>query len=50
MMEEMKRSVWGNGDIIIPRYLIIKDGEVVEPNALEPGAKGKLYQQIGQYL
>lgn len=34
----------------IPRYVILKDGNVIVPEALPPSKKGELYKQLEQYL
>lgn len=34
----------------IPRYVILKDGKIVVPDALPPSKKGELYKQLEQYL
>ncbi len=34
----------------IPRYVILKDGKIVVPEALPPSKKGELYKQLEQYL
>jgi thiol-disulfide isomerase/thioredoxin len=34
----------------IPRYVILKDGKIVVPEALSPSKKGELYKQLEQYL
>jgi thiol-disulfide isomerase/thioredoxin len=44
-------KVLGNKELLaIPRYLIIKDGKIVQANAKAPSQKDKLYQELEQYL
>jgi len=51
LRQDLINVLWaGNKNYAIPRYLIIKNGQVVEKNALRPSDKQKLYSQISKYL
>ncbi|WP_316836306.1 TlpA disulfide reductase family protein [Pedobacter nutrimenti] len=50
LRQDLMNKFWDGKGYSIPRYLIIKDGKVVEANAMRPADKDKLYQQIGTYL
>lgn len=50
LQQDLMNKLWDGKGYAIPRYLILKDGKLVVPNALRPSDKGKLYEQIGGYL
>jgi hypothetical protein len=47
---DLMKRFWDGKGYSIPRCVIIKDGLVVEKNALRPSDGQKLYDQIGKYL
>ncbi|HTM99733.1 MAG TPA: TlpA disulfide reductase family protein [Pedobacter sp.] len=51
LLKDLISKLWGGkGGYSIPRYLILKDGKLVVPDALRPSDKQKLYDQIATYL
>ncbi|RYG20265.1 MAG: TlpA family protein disulfide reductase [Chitinophagaceae bacterium] len=50
LQKDLINKLWGGKGYAIPRYLIFKDGKLVEANALRPSDKAKLYEQIASYL
>lgn len=50
LQKDLIAKLWDGKGYSIPRYLIIKDGKVVVPDALRPSDKTKLYDQIAMYL
>ncbi len=50
LQQDLINKLWGGKGYSIPRYLILKDGKLVEPKALRPSDKDKLYAQIEGYL
>ncbi|HWW38461.1 TlpA disulfide reductase family protein [Pedobacter sp.] len=50
LRQDLMNKFWDGKSYSIPRYLIVKDGKVIEANALRPADKDKLYQQIRKYL
>ena len=50
LRNDLMKRFWDGKGYSIPRYVIIKDGEVVDKNALRPSDKQKLYDEIGKYL
>jgi thiol-disulfide isomerase/thioredoxin len=48
LKKDLMNLFWDGKSYSIPRYLIVKDGVVVEESALRPGDGQKLYDQIGQ--
>lgn len=50
MYAELINRFGKNQSFSIPRYLIVKDGKIVEDDALRPSDQQKLYDQIGKYL
>ncbi|MFT3825957.1 MAG: TlpA disulfide reductase family protein [Chitinophagaceae bacterium] len=50
LKKELIDVIWKNKQVSIPRYLIIKDGKLVETNAKRPSDKDELYRQISAYL
>lgn len=50
LQKDLINKLWNGKGYAIPRYLILKDGKLVVPNALRPSDKSKLYEQIEQYL
>jgi thiol-disulfide isomerase/thioredoxin len=51
LLQDLIEKIWHlKKGYTIPRYVIIKNGEVVENNALNPSDKQKLYDQIAKYL
>ena len=50
LLKDLINKLWGGKGYAIPRYLILKDGKLVVADALRPSDKGKLYEQIAQYL
>jgi len=50
LRQDLMNKFWDGKSYSIPRYLIVKDGKVVEASALRPADKGKLYDQIRKYL
>ncbi|MES2275400.1 MAG: TlpA disulfide reductase family protein [Bacteroidota bacterium] len=47
---DLMNRFWDGKGYSIPRYVIVKDGVIVEKDALRPADKQKLYEQIGKYL
>ncbi len=50
LQKDLMNKLWDGKGYAIPRYLILKDGQLVVPNALRPSDKQKLYEQIASYL
>lgn len=50
LQQDLITKLWDGKGYAIPRYLILKDGKLVVPNALRPSDKDKLYEQISAYL
>ncbi|PTT01943.1 hypothetical protein DBR11_06160, partial [Pedobacter sp. HMWF019] len=50
LRQDLMNKFWDGKGYSIPRYLIVKDGKVVETSALRPADKDKLYEQIRKYL
>ncbi|MES2274649.1 MAG: thioredoxin-like domain-containing protein [Bacteroidota bacterium] len=50
LRQDLINKLWGGKGYAIPRYLIIKNGQIVENDALRPSEKQKLYTQISKYL
>lgn len=50
LQKDLVSILWAGKGYAIPRYLILKDGKVVVPDAFRPSDKEKLYQQIDLYL
>ncbi|WP_379085201.1 TlpA family protein disulfide reductase [Pedobacter sp. UC225_65] len=50
LQQDLINKLWDGKGYAIPRYLILKDGKLVVPNALRPSDKDKLYEQISKYL
>lgn len=50
LLKDLINKLWDGKGYAIPRYLILKDGKLVVADALRPSDKGKLYEQIAQYL
>lgn len=50
LRQDLINKIWGGKGYAIPRYLILKNGQVVEKDALRPSDKQKLYDQISKYL
>lgn len=50
LLQNLMDKLWDGKGYSIPRYLILKDGELVEREALRPSDKDKLYQQIAKHL
>lgn len=50
LREDLMKNFWDGKSYTIPRYVIIKGGEVVEREALHPSDKEELYKQISKYL
>lgn len=50
LQKDLINRLWDGKGYSIPRYLIIKDGKLVESKALRPSDKQKLYDQIAAYL
>lgn len=50
LRKDLAQKIWGTQSYSIPRYLIIKNGKIVENNALRPSSKKDLYDQIAKYL
>ncbi|MES2650642.1 MAG: redoxin family protein [Bacteroidota bacterium] len=50
LLKDLINKLWGGKGYAIPRYLILKDGKLVVPDALRPSDKDKLYAQIANYL
>jgi thiol-disulfide isomerase/thioredoxin len=48
--KDLINKLSGGKSYPIPRYLILKDGKLVVPDALRPSDKSKLYDQIAEYL
>ena len=48
--KELISIIGKNGSYAIPRYLIVKDGKIINKNALRPSDKEKLYQQLKSVL
>lgn len=50
LRQDLINKLWGGKGYAIPRYVIIKNGEIVVSDALRPSDKQKLYDQISKYL
>ena len=50
LQKDLINKIWDGKGYSIPRYLILKDGKLVVPDALRPSDKTKLYDQISSYL
>lgn len=50
LRQDLINRFWDGKGYGIPRYLIIKNGKVVENNAMRPGDEQKLYRQLQGYL
>ena len=51
LQQDLINRLWGGkGGYSIPRYLILKDGNLVVADALRPSDKEKLYKQIEDNL
>ncbi len=50
LQKDLINKLWDGKGYSIPRYLILKDGKLVVPDALRPSDKNKLYEQIANYL
>lgn len=50
LRNDLMKIFWEGKGYTIPRYVIVKDGKIVEKDALRPSDKQKLYDQIGKYL
>lgn len=50
LQKDLINKLWEGKGYAIPRYLILKDGKLVVPDALRPSDKDKLYEQIASYL
>ncbi|AXY73543.1 hypothetical protein D3H65_05920 [Paraflavitalea soli] len=52
--EKLYRNIFNafnhNDVFAIPRYILLKDGKIMEPDALPPSKKSELYKQLEQYL
>lgn len=48
LKQDLLNLFWDGKSYSIPRYLIVKDGVVVEKSALRPSDGQKLYDQIGK--
>jgi hypothetical protein len=47
----MVKQLWkGSKGYSIPRYLLIKNGQIVVADALRPSDKEKLHEQVERYL
>jgi len=46
LRKELLVKLWDGKSYWIPRYLIVKDGVIVQANAFQPSDKQKLYDQI----
>ncbi|RZL14670.1 MAG: redoxin domain-containing protein, partial [Pedobacter sp.] len=50
LLQNLMDKLWDGKGYSIPRYLILKDGKLVNDKALRPSDKDKLYQQISAHL
>lgn len=50
LQKDLMEKLWDGKGYTIPRYLILKDGKMVNKDALRPSDAEKLYQQIESYL
>ncbi len=50
LRKDLTDVIWKNKQVSIPRYLIIKDGKLVESQAKRPSSGQELYTQISSYL
>jgi len=50
LLQNLMDKLWDGKGYSIPRYLILKDGKLVNDKALRPSDKDKLYQQISTHL
>ncbi|QKJ32008.1 TlpA family protein disulfide reductase [Mucilaginibacter mali] len=50
LRNDLMKIFWDGKGYAIPRYVIVKDGKIVEKDAKRPADKQKLYDQIGKYL
>lgn len=50
LLQNLMDKLWDGKGYSIPRYLILKDGKLVNDKALRPSDKDKLYQQISAQL
>jgi thiol-disulfide isomerase/thioredoxin len=48
LKKDLMNLFWDGKSYSIPRYLIVKDGVVLEKMALQPGDGQRLYDQIGR--
>jgi len=50
LRNDLIKKFWGGKGYAIPRYVIVKNGAIVEKDALRPSDKEKLFAQISKYL
>ncbi|RYG09213.1 MAG: redoxin domain-containing protein [Chitinophagaceae bacterium] len=50
LLQNLMDKLWDGTGYSIPRYLILKDGKLVNDKALRPSDKKLLYDQIATYL
>lgn len=50
LRQDLINKIWNTKGYSIPRYLIIKNGAIVNNNALRPSDAEQLYQQLNKYL
>jgi thiol-disulfide isomerase/thioredoxin len=50
LLQNLMDKLWDGKSYAIPRYLILKDGKLVNDRALRPSDKDKLYEQISAQL
>ncbi|WP_285008809.1 TIM barrel protein [Pedobacter faecalis] len=50
LLQDMLNKFWDGKGYAIPRYILVSDGKVVNPNMLRPSDKEKLYNQVESLL
>ncbi|TDQ11702.1 TlpA family protein disulfide reductase [Pedobacter metabolipauper] len=50
LRQDLMNKFWDGKSYAIPRYLIVKNGLIVQDNAKRPGDKDNLYAEISKYL
>ncbi|GAB3925618.1 TlpA family protein disulfide reductase [Mucilaginibacter myungsuensis] len=50
LRQDLIKQLWGGKGYAIPRYVIVKNSEIVVKDAERPSSTQKLFDQIGKYL
>ncbi len=50
LQKDIINRIWKSKSYAIPRYLIVKNGVIVNADALRPSAQQKLYDQLKAFF